>query len=629
MATPIDGFDQSTIQVALQANPEVRQRIAAMLQQNRDRRTPEQWLFEGTSGDAQRGYVNPEFEGIITQALQQQGRVQAPATPATPDLPPDQFNQLVAAANAGDQNAIAQLTAAGYEQSSDTAQLPIEQGLLQQALPSLIGDIEADAGRRDLVAGLTSDATGAYQNAIDSFSPEANAARLAEEYAQADATGTRISDSASTAAAEQLAALQASIAAMQENLTGELATRAQALADQIASLTANLDTLDASQKATLAQQIAANQQNLEQSITAQRTALSDEITALRGAADAQSQARAAALQQEVDALTSAQAPMAKARLDSANALATAVNMGLQSTTDAMTAQRAKQGYLGSSSFDQANLARAAIMARQQAAGALGGAREQNASDIRDINVHGATQGRSIADELAGNLASISGREATGGRSLADLLATGTRDIGDTSAAGIAGISGQTATGKFNVGNTGATQTFQDQTFGATQKRALADALASGGAGIASNLATQQQGARDATTNARQSYFDNAYTRGQAGNLAIPGLTSSLVGNLTALDNYGQSGLGRSLGTLNWWSAPGTAPTANYNAVQADNSGNQVSALGSSLLGTAIGVGNANNWWATPKTSNPTGYTTPGGNVGVQTDWTKSFDLQPR
>lgn len=633
MATPIDGFDQSTIQLALQANPEVRQRLVAMLQQNGDRRSPEQWLFAGTSSDAQRGYVNPEFQGIITQALQQQGRAQAPATPstpatpATPDLPQEQFNQLVEAANNGDQQAIAQLEAAGYEQTTDTTALPIEQGLLQQVTPSLLGDVEADAGRRQLVSDLTSDVRSSYDRAVDAFSPEANAARLAEEYAQADATGQKIGTSAATSAADQLAALQESIASMQENLTGELATRAQALQDQITALNTNLDTLDASQKATLAKQIAANQQNLEQSITSQRESLGAEIASLRTAADAQSQARAAALQREVDALTAAQAPMAKARLDSANALATAVNMGLQSTTDAMTAQRAKQGYLGSSSFDQANLARAGINARQQAAGALGAAREQNAADIRDIGVHGATEGRSISDQLADTMAGISGREATGGRSLADLLATGTQGYADTLAGGNAGISGATATGRFNVGNAGTTQTFQDQTFGAQQKRSLADALAGGGAGISATLAGQQQAARDATTSARQSYFDNAYTRGLSGNLAIPGLASSLVGNLTALDNYGQSGLGRTQNALNWWALPNSsAPVNQYQAVQADNTGNQISALGSGLLGAAVGIGNQSNWWA-PKTTtpNPTGYTTPGGNVGVQTDWSKAFN----
>ncbi len=626
MATPIDGFDQSTIQLALQANPDVRQRIASMLQQNGDRRTPEQWLYAGTQADAQRGYVNPEFQGIITGALQQQGRVQpAPQAPTTPDLPADQFNQLVAAANNGDQSAIAKLQAAGYEQSSDTQSLPIEQGLLQQALPSLLGDVSADEGRRTLAGQLTGDATNAYTKAIDAFSPEANAARLQEEYNQANKTGGEIAGSAATSAADQLAALQASIASMQGNLTGDLAAKAQALQDQIASLNSNLDTLDASQKATLAQQIAANQKNLEDSISSQRESLGTEIASLRNAADAQSQARAAALQKEVDSLTAAQAPMAKARLDSANALATSVNMGLQSTTDAMTANRLKQGYIGSSTFDNAALARASIGARQQAAQALGGAREQNASDIRDITTHGATEGRSIADQLAANMAGISGQEATGTKSLADLLASGTQSIGDTSAAGQAGISGQTATGKYNVGNAGAAQTFQDQVFGADQKRSLADALASGGAGIAGTLATQQQQARDATTNAKQGYFDNAYTRGLSGNLAIPGLTSSLASNLTALDNYGNSGLNRSLGALNWWAlGPNQAPVNQYQAVQADNSGNQLSALGTGVLGAAVGLGNANNWWQTPKTTTPTGYTTPAGNVGVQTDWSKAF-----
>lgn len=506
-------------------------------------------------------------------------------------------------------------TAAGTEAAPVTTTMPLEQDLLNTALPGLLSDVEGDAARRALAAQLAGQATGATQQAISALSPEENAARLLAEYAQADATGGRIAESAATSAADQLKALQASIAAMQGNLTGDLAARAAALQQQIATLTANLDTLDASQKATLATQIAANQQNLEQQITAQRTALTEQMNALRGAADAQSQARAAALQQEVDALTAAQAPLAKARLDSAGALATAVNQGLQSTADQLTATRAKQGYLGSSSFDDAALARASIDARQKAAQAMGGARELNAQDLASIGVHGATEGRSIADQLAAARAGIATEEAGGARTLADLLATGTRTIGDTGAAGIAGISGQTATGKFNVGNAGAGQTFQDQVFGADQQRELADALARGSGTIGTTLATQQQAARDAATGARQNYFDNAYTRGLAGLMAIPGLTSGLTGNLTSLENYGTSGLGRAQQALNWWAAPATAPTTQATAVQADNSGNQISTLGSGLLSSAISLGNSKNWWQTPTTNKTTGGISDTGSLG--------------
>ena len=519
----------------------------------------------------------------------------------SPDLPQDQLQSLIDRANAGDAAAIAALEAAGYELAADTEELPVEQGLLQTALPGLVQDVEGDAARRALSAQLTGDATKAYQDATTALSPEANAARLAAELAQADVTGGQIAGSASTAAAEKLAALQASIAAMQNNLTGDLAAKAAALQQQVAAFQANLSTLDATQKAALAEQIASQQQNLEDSVTAQRNNLAAEIAGLRGAADAQSAARRAALQAEIDGLTAAQAPMAQARLDSANALNTAVNLGLQATQDQLTATRAKQGYLGSSTFSDAALARAGIQARQQGAQAMGAAREANAGDLRTIQARAATEGRSIADELANNALMISGREATGGRTLADLLAGDTRTLADTGATGLSAIKANTGAGVMGIDNAGAGQTFQDQVFGADQKRSLADSLAKGGADVAGNLATQLQGGRDSTTLAKQNYFDNAFTRGLSGTLAIPGLTSSLAGSLNALDNYGQSGLARSQNLLNWWSTPQTAaPVEQFQAVQADNSGNQIASLGSSLLGAATKAGQANNWWQTPK-----------------------------
>lgn len=607
---------------------------------------------------------------------------------------PSSFNRLTALADAGNVQATKVLTDAGYENSTPTTNMPVEQGILQTALPGLIGDVEGDAKRRELAAQLTGQATGDYNAARDALSPEANAARLAAEQAQANKTGTAISDSAATSAAGQLKALQDSIAALQGNLTGDLAAKAAALQQQITSLNTNLDTLDASQKATLATQIAANQKDLEASISAQRDSLSQQLTSLRSGVDTQTaaqraalqqelaslsdvntqqaaarkaalqeqlatlnstagtqnQSKVAALQKEVDALTAAQAPMAQARLDSANALTTAVNLGLQSTNDQLTATQAKQGYLGGSTFDQAALARAAIGARQQGAQVLGSAREANAADLLAINAHGATQGRSLADELANNLAGISGQGAADNRSisdqlaasqagvgnlgatgeagiagndanaklaitaqgagdtrsLSDLLATGTRTIGDTGAAGNAAISGATATGKFNVGNTGAGQTYQDQVFGADQQKALADALAKGSGGIGTTLATQQQTARDNTTQALQGYFDNAYSRGQAGILARPGLASQLTGTLTGLENYGNTGLNRTLQSLNWWGTNTQAPTAGALAVSPDTSGNGISSLGANLLGSALKLGTSNNWWQTPSTAATTG-----------------------
>ncbi len=390
---------------------------------------------------------------------------------------------------------------------------PLEQALLGQFLPGLLADAGNDEQRRQLVDQLTKQLTGNFTTTVNALSPEANAARLAAELDQAGKTGAEISSSAATSAADQ-------------------------------------------------------QKALEDAMAARRNALAAEIAALRGAFDTQSAARRAALQTELDQLTAAQAPLSKARLDTANALASGINLGLEDTTDRLTAERAKQGYIGTSTFDNNALARATIGARQQAAQALGSARELNAGDVRAIGAHGATEGRTIADELAANLLNTSGREATEGRTLADLLATG-------------------------------------------------------GQGIATNLATQQQGARDSTTLARQGYFDNAYTRGIGQLLTIPGLTTSLTGSLGALDNYGQSGMNRALSALNWWNTnQGAAPTAGYTPLTADTSGNDIAGLGAGLLGAGLKYAQGSDWWRTPttpapKTTAPATTTAP----SSSSDWT--------
>lgn len=510
------------------------------------------------------------------------------------------FDRLTKLADAGNQQAIAVLTAAGYENTPSTESLPLEQGLLQQALPGLLGDVSGDAGRRQLADTLSQQAQGDYANARNLLSPEENARRLQEELKQADVTSGRLAESAGTSTSDQLKALQNSVAAMQGNLTGDLAAKAAALQAQIAAYNANLDSYDATQKKALADQIAANQKNLEDSIGAQRQSLTTEISGLRGAADAQSVARSAALQKEIDGLTAAQVPMAQARLDSANALASSINMGLQSTEDALTATRAKQGYLGGSSFDTGNLARATIGARQGAAQALGNARELNAGDTRAIQGQGATGQRSIADELAANQAAIAQREATGGRTLADALAGGTQAIGDTGAAGNAAITAGTGATRMGIGNAGATQGYQDQVFGSSQQKSLLDALAQGSNSISATQAVQQQQARDTGTNARQGYFDNAYTRGLAGAVASPTLTSNLTNTLTGLDNYANTGLARTLGTLGWWNTNQSQPsTPGYVPVAASNSGNDLAGLGAGLVSSAFNAANANKWWQTP------------------------------
>ena len=579
------------IRAYLDANPQIRDATAQWLREQGEQRDVYTWVL----ADIQQ---NPQ--SVHRQQYADWQNAGSPLVSQTPDLPPEQLNDLIARADAGDQTAITALQAAGYEQTTDTDNLPIEQGILQTALPGLMGDIEGDAARRTLVDTLSKQATQDYDLARTALSPEENARRLLEEYAQADKTAGAIGTSADQAAAQQLAAFQASIEAMKGNLTGELAAKAEALQQQIAAFTANLNTFDAVQKAALAEQIAANQQNLEQSVAARQQALAAEAQSLRTAVDAQSVARRAALQAEIDSLTAAQLPMSQARLDSANALTTAVNLGLEATNDALTAQRAKQGYIGSSSFSDANLARAAIAARQQGAQAMGGAREANAADLRAIQARGATEGRGIADELAGGNLSIAGREAEGTRSLADILAEGQRTIGDTGAAGTAAIKASTGASQKGIGDTGAAQSYQDKVVGSNELQALLDTLAKGNATIAGQSAVAQQGARDQGTMAKQGYFDNAYTRGQGALLSRPGLSTNLAGTLTSLGNYGQSGLNRSLGALNWWAGnQGTPPTIGTTPAVVDNSGNDIAGLGAGLLGSALNIGNSKNWWAKP------------------------------
>ena len=399
---------------------------------------------------------------------------------------------------------------------------------------------------------------------------------------------------------------------MQQNLTGELAAKAGALQQQVASFTANLNQFDATQKAALAEQIASNQANLERSVAAQKAALEAEAAALRGAAGEQAAARRAALEAEIAGLNAAQIPLNDARLASATALTTAINLGLEGTRDQLTAKMAKQGYIGSSSFDDANMARAVIGARQGAAQAMGGARELNATDMRTIAARGATEGRGIEDEYANALLAAAAREATGRRSIEDVLAEGTRTIGDTGAAGLATIKSNTGAGLMGIGNAGASQSYQDQVGGASNLKALLDSLAEGENKISTTKATQQQGARDAGTVASQGYFDNAYTRGLGGILTAPTLGTNLTTTLGNLSNYGTTGLRNAQNALNWWAtSPTMAPTPGATEALVDNSGNAIAGLGADLFGSALNYGNAKNWWQTPDKK-----TTPGADLDV-------------
>lgn len=536
----------------------------------------------------------------------------------------------------------------------------VEQGIYNRALPGLLADIDADTGRRTLADTLAASAVQGTQAATTQLqrtqgggfdgrtylaqnpdvaeafererlaNPRADINEFAERhfltngqregrtpaYIQSaqlaqDMNNANVTTDANIAAANRafqtnLTALTDATTAMQGNLSGNLAARAAALQQQITALNQNLDTLDAAQRRALTDQIASMQANLEQAVATQRQALQDQVRALGTAATTETAARRAALQTEIASLTAAQAPLAEARLKAAELQATAVNVGLEQTRDQLAADQARAGYVGGSTFGDASLARATVGARQKAGEAVSGARVANAGDMREINVRGATGERSIADAFAAAQREIAGLSATGERSLTDSFANERRRLGDGSATGLAAIANQTARDRAGIGAQGANTTFQDQIFGANQQRTIADALATGTLGLRGTLAGQTLADERAGNAARANYYDNDYSRSLSASLALTQLPGNLTQSLTGLDNYAQSGMGRTLNTLNWWNTgAGAPPTPGANAVNADTTGNSLSGLGSGIFGAALNAGNANRWWApTRRPANP-------------------------
>lgn len=428
-------------------------------------------------------------------------------------------------------------------------------------------------------------------------------AQLAQDFNNADKTTAANIAANNTALKTQLGALTDATTAMQGNLQGDLAAKAAALQTQIASLNQNLDQLDASQKAALAQQIATQQQDLEQSIATQRQALQDQIAALGTAATADAAAKRASLEQEIQGLTAAQAPLNAARVAAAQMQVTAINAGLQSTQDQLTAKNALAGYVGGSSGQDAALARSAIDARQNAAIALGSANTANATDTRDIGVQGATGARTIADALAEAQMAIASQAAGGNAGLTVAGAQGKQQLGDLGATGLASITGNTAASRAGIGALGANTTYSNVAGGADAAKAIADARAQGTYGLTSgtaqnNLLTTQQG-----NAAKATYYDSDYARSLAAAVAPTTIAGNLVSTLNGLNNYSTSGLTNAQGLLNWWSTnQAPPPTTGAIAVTPSTAGNSISNLGTGLVNAGVSVGNANNWWKTPTTT---------------------------
>lgn len=545
-------------------------------------------------------------------------------------------------------------TAPAGIQATTTTAVPAEQGLYNQVIPGLTAQIAGDAGRQADVTDLTNQTNAAFGTLRDTLgaakatfdgsaylranpdvaaafaanpeglTPDQYALRhyeqfgrnegrdpaytsgaLAHNIATANTAAGAQTAAATTAAQAQLAALNQSLAAMGTNLQGALGAQAAALAAQVASLQQNLTTLDATQRKALADQIAAQQANLEQSIAAQRAALEQQVRDLQGNATTAANSRRAALEQQIAELTAAQAPVAEARIRGAEALTTAINIGLEETTDQLRADAAREGFVGGSTMQDTALARAAIGARQEAARAGADARLLNAGDTRDIARTGAGGRFSIADALAGQTQQAADFGATGRAGLSTNLATGTQAIGDAAATQGRALTDTTATSRAGIGAYGANTTYNNanagiganldlQNTGAQQQYSIAAALAQQNQDIANRNAAAQAGARD-------QLFPNAINAAQV----LTTVPAQNAAANTALIPYGTAGTRDALSTLNWWSSNATPPPPTAVTTPPSTTGNGISTLGAGLLGSAFQIGQGNNWWrATPAPTTP-------------------------
>lgn len=508
------------------------------------------------------------------------------------------------------------LQALGYEATADPNVLdpsgqPLEQALLEEVIPGVIGQVQGDTARQAEVDRLTDQTTTGFNDlrtvldrsaiTTDPTTGQPTSANLDAQRANADATSAAITGAAEAAAQSQLAALQTSVAQIQGNLSGALADRAAALQQAIGAYSQNLTTLDASQRAALAEQIAAQQQNLEQSVATQRQALEQEVSALQGNASAAAQSRRAALEQQLSTLRAAQAPLNDARMRAGEALATAVNLGLQSTQDQLRAEAAREGFVGGSTMQDAALGRAAIGARQDAAQAIGNARVANATDSRDIEARGSERLYSIEDVLAGETQRARDYGASTGARLTAGAAEGLRAINDAGAAGTRTIADTTATNRANLGNYGASTTYADTTAGIDANLNLKNALATGTYDISTNLAGQTQNAATQGAIAKSGYFDQLYPGALNAAQITAGLPAAEAAAKTSLIPYGTAGANNALGLLNWWNTSATPPTSTAVTTQPNQTGNQIGALGANLVGAGFQIANANDWWKTPTT----------------------------
>lgn len=251
------------VQAYLDANPTVRDQTAAWLQQGGDSRSVYQWVMDdlnqnpssshlagiqqylATSGGSATGTSEPTAAWLATQPDLQAAYTAAQQT--TPNLSIGDFMLQWANSNPNDLRLSDStfLASAGISTDSGTAGTPLEQALLNSALPGMSANVAQDAQRQQLATQLAQQSGTDYQSALDIINQATSGQKLAGEQTMADTTGASVAQAATDSANSQTSALQAQIQQLLAANVPVSDARIKAAQDQITSINLGLQqTLD-------------------------------------------------------------------------------------------------------------------------------------------------------------------------------------------------------------------------------------------------------------------------------------------------------------------------------------------------------------------------------------------------
>lgn len=219
----------------------------------------------------------------------------------------------------------------------------------------------------------------------------------------------------------------------------------------------------------------------------------------------------------------------------------------------------------------------------------------------------STSVRQANDAQTDGLAGLADRVSTNRLGIATQGAADRRNLADATSTNRANVFGQQADATAAARNAGSQQSYDNATFGATQRRSIGDAAADSrqsnavfsanqSRGLADSLAdtqqsnsnyaaTERRGLADSTAQRNLALFSNDTNR-RLSNLTTPiTLATAGIGYLDMLDDYRQSGLNRALGNLNWFNTGNTqASNAVTNQVTANTAqGDALAGLGTGLM----------------------------------------------